>query len=243
MASSVSPESESARPGRTARRDLVETQIYDQAALLFAERGFAATTPQDIAEAVGISRQALYYYVKSKDEILARLVSDVSVPIVEQGRAIAAGPGDPCTRLRELVRHAVVDRAANRTRFLLLERSESALPADVAEGFLQSRRAALAFWRELIEEGIAQGYFRAVDARVAALSMIGMCNWVAWWFDPEKGHHVESIAAQIADSAVAMLAVPLGADGPAADAAAVLDQMDNQLQRLRLLLPPQSPSA
>src|SRR5215469_4875878 len=90
-----------ARPTRTTRRDLVEAQIYEQAARLFAERGFAATTPQDIADAVGISRQALYYYIKSKDEILARLVSDISEQALAAGRQIAARPLDPPALLRE----------------------------------------------------------------------------------------------------------------------------------------------
>src|SRR5213079_854717 len=61
-------------PGATtARRELVENEIYEIAIRLFAERGFAGTSLQDIADALGITRPALYYYVKSKDELLAKL--------------------------------------------------------------------------------------------------------------------------------------------------------------------------
>ncbi|MER5436873.1 helix-turn-helix domain-containing protein, partial [Streptomyces sp. NPDC002588] len=55
----------------TARRELIENEMFEQASRLFAERGFAGTNLGDIAEAMGITRPALYYYVKSKDDLLA----------------------------------------------------------------------------------------------------------------------------------------------------------------------------
>ena len=56
----------------------------------------------------------------------------------------------------------------------------------------------------VIEEGQLGGQIRPVDARVAALGIIGMCNWVAWWHKPGQGD--EAVAAQLADMAVASLA-------------------------------------
>jgi len=105
----------------------------------------------------------------------------------------------------------------------------------LADAYLEGRRAALAEVRSVIDDGIAQGLFRPVDSRVAALSVLGMCNWVAWWFEAGPDHPVEPIAAQIASSAVAMLRVPdeaAGADPRAALAAAraSLDQLERHLQ-------------
>ena len=65
-------------PARKPRRELVEAQIYEQATRLFAERGFAGTSLQDIADAMGMTRPALYYYVKNKDQLLARLVTEIT---------------------------------------------------------------------------------------------------------------------------------------------------------------------
>ena len=58
----------------STRRELVENEMYEHAARLFAERGFAGTSLQDVADAMGVTRPALYYYVKSKDELLSKLV-------------------------------------------------------------------------------------------------------------------------------------------------------------------------
>ncbi|MDX6741685.1 TetR/AcrR family transcriptional regulator [Actinocorallia sp. A-T 12471] len=236
MTDAASPVSPAERQPRTTRRDLVEARIYAEAAKLFAERGFAATNPQDIAEAVGISRQALYYYVKSKDDLLERLVSDISGQILDEAHAIVAQPLDPPELVRRLTLRLVADRAANRTTFRLLDRAEGSLPPHLAEKFLKSRREALALWRGLIERGVTEGHFRPVDSRVAALSILGMCNWVAWWFEPGDGHPVEPIAEQIADSAVAMLRASVEGDAPPADAEAVVESIESQLLRLKRLL-------
>lgn len=212
-----------------ARRELLEKAIFDQAARLFAERGYAGTTPQDIADAVGVTRQNLYYYVKSKEEILSRLVAEMATQNVEGVEALAASEGSAPDRLRRLARHLVLDRAAHGMRFQMLDRSQSALPPDLAERFLALRRAALAALVRVIEDGIAEGWFRGVDPRVAALSVIGMCNWVAWWYEP--GHaDPEEIADQIADGAVAMLSRGSRAAG---DPHAIVDSIVEDLNRLK----------
>jgi hypothetical protein len=54
----------------------------------------------------------------------------------------------------------------------------------IADLHLKARREVLAEMRTLIEEGVSRGEFRPRDERLAALSVIGMCNWVAWWFHP-----------------------------------------------------------
>ncbi|MEB3023142.1 TetR/AcrR family transcriptional regulator [[Mycobacterium] crassicus] len=218
----------------TARRELIETQIHEHAARLFAQRGFAGTSLGDIAESVGITRQALYYYVKSKDEILAKLVADLTSSVVTRTREIRADTTlGHAERLRRIAYLTVMDRARDRTRFQLLDRSASALPPELADAFLEGRRLALAELRGVIEDGITAGEFRPLDARVGALSVLGMCNWVAWWYEPGPDHPAEPIAEQMSDCAVAMLrSEPTGTDPLAAlaTARASLDQLERQLR-------------
>ncbi|HEY3477858.1 MAG TPA: hypothetical protein VGL02_03060, partial [Streptomyces sp.] len=65
-------------------------------------------------------------------------------------------------------------------------------------------------------------------ARVTALSIIGMCNWVAWWFHPSPAHPAEPVADQIADNAVHMVAREAGRtpDAPTPLGAVALLQQD-----------------
>jgi len=233
------------RPGRnagkpagatTARRELVENEIYEHAIRLFAERGFAGTSLQDIADALGVTRPALYYYVKSKDELLAKLAADVAGGSAAQITELAARPDlDAAGKLREIVRLTALRQATQSERFRLLIRSEAELPAELSDAYDTSRRAVLRAVTGVIEEGIRAGRFRPVDARIAALGVIGMWNWVAWWFRSDRDS-AEAVADQLADMAIAALQraddrIPDG-EGPAA----ALKMLRQDLEHLERIL-------
>jgi AcrR family transcriptional regulator len=219
----------------TARRELVENEIYEHAIRLFAERGFAGTSLQDIAGALGITRPALYYYVKSKDELLAKLAADVAGGSAAQITELAARPDlDAAGKLREIVRLTALRQATQPERFRLLIRSEAELPAELSDAYDTSRRAVLRAVTGVIEEGMRAGRFRPADARIAALGVIGMWNWVAWWFRPDRDS-ADAVADQLADMAIAALQradhrIPDG-EGPAA-ALKMLRQDIDHLERI-----------
>lgn len=197
-------EPSASRPG--VRRELVENEMYAQASRLFAERGFAGTSLQDIAEAMGMTRPALYYYVKSKDELLAKLVTEITEGNAAEIRSVVESSDiDAVTKLRKIARLLAFLRATQPARFLLLERSEAELPSGLADVHESAKRSVLHDLMRVIEEGVAKGQFRPVDPRVAALAVIGMCNWVAWWHHPGTGRNEADIAEQLADLAVAMV--------------------------------------
>ena len=180
--------------------------MYEQASRLFAERGFAGTSLQDIAEAMGMTRPALYYYVKSKDELLAKLVTEITEGSAAEIKSVVEGSDiDAVTKLRKIARMLAFGRATQPARFLLLERSEAELPSGLAEAHEAAKRSTLHDLMHVIEEGVAKGQFRPVDPRVAALAVIGMCNWVAWWYHPGAGRNEADTAEQLADLAVAMI--------------------------------------
>ncbi|MEH0421426.1 TetR/AcrR family transcriptional regulator [Streptomyces sp. B21-083] len=191
----------------TARRELVESEIFEQASRLFAERGFSGTNLGDIAEAMGITRPALYYYVKSKEDLLAKLVAQMTEGPAAEIEALAADETvDPGVRLREIAHLIAFQRASQPKRFQLLLRSEADLPPEAAKAHQAGMRAAMLGLMRVIEEGIVKGQFRPVDARATALAVAGMCNWVAWWHHPGDHHYTDAEAAgHVADLAVAMV--------------------------------------
>jgi AcrR family transcriptional regulator len=194
----------------TARRELVENEIFEQASRLFAERGFSGTNLGDIAEAMGITRPALYYYVKSKEDLLAKLVAQMTEGPAAEIEALAADESvDPAVRLREIAHLIAFQRANQPKRFQLLLRSEADLPPEAAQAHRVGMRVAMLGLMHVIEEGVTKGQFRPVDARATALAVAGMCNWVAWWHHPGDHHFTDAEAAgHVADLAVAMVIRP-----------------------------------
>lgn len=232
-------DAEKPSPRVTSRRGLVEDQIFAEAARLFAERGFAGTSLQDVADAMGMTRPALYYYVKNKDELLARLVAETTeAPAAEIKRLAKHPDADPAVRLRGVARAMALRRATDPNRFLLLVRSEAELPADLARLHKTAQRATLRELILLVEEGIESGQFRPVDPRTTALAVIGMCNWIAWWQQSLGEKTPSEVAEQIADLAVVMVRRPddrvsgtAGVEGAIVQLRADLDHLERALDQ------------
>jgi AcrR family transcriptional regulator len=193
------------------RRGLMQHQIFEQATRLFAQRGFAGTSFQDIADAVGLTRPALYHYVKSKDDLLANLVAEVTVVAAKDIAQVAHHRELSATeRVRDIVRLLVRRQGEQGERFRLLLRSEAELPASVADSYEKNRRAVLRSLTDVIEQGVAHGEFRPVTPTVAALGTLGIVNWVAWWWHPGSTFDLDAVCTELADFAVHGLAAEPG---------------------------------
>lgn len=159
------------------------------ASRLFAERGFAATTMREIAERSGLQQSSIYYYFSRKEEILSQIVHEVNRLGLERLAIVNAEGGSAGLRLFRTLRFD----AAMLCR----------LPYDVNEilrlGALQEDRFA-AYWTErqqlndeveaLIVEGCADGELLAVDARLAALSVLSNDEAVQNWYRPLGEHRL-----------------------------------------------------
>jgi AcrR family transcriptional regulator len=235
--STAEPRRERTTTGSTTRRDLVEQQIMQHATALFAERGFAGTSLQDIADAMGVTRPALYHYVANKDELLGRLVAEITaepaVILEEINKCADLGPLD---RLRRMVRAIAVHQAAAPERFRLLIRSEAELPEPLSKEYDRGRRRVLTEFVKVLKGGIDAGVFRPMDPRIGALGIIGMINWMAWWYRPDRDG-AEAVAHRLVDMAVNSVlreraAAELG-DGPTAAIATVRQNLDYLEQYVR----------
>ena len=235
MTSSTSeePPTTGSKSGRSnSRRELVEREIMEQATRLFAERGLAGTTLQDIADATGLTRPALYHYVANKDELFARLVSEIAEEPAELLHEINQRSDlDPVGKIHEMALSIALHQTQTLDRFRLLIRSEAELPAVLAETYRQSRRRVLKEFVGVVEEGMAQGRFRAADPRVSALGIIGMLNWLAWWHHPGDAETDRRVARQLADMAVNAIVDP-EADDPVSGPDRVIAQMRQGLDFL-----------
>ncbi|WP_431910986.1 TetR/AcrR family transcriptional regulator [Amycolatopsis thermoflava] len=213
----------------------MENELYEQAARLFAQKGLAGTSFQDIASAMGVSRQALYRYARNKDDILAKLVREmiaVTTTLSERFRDDSV-PAD--TRLRAVVHDLAFEVARHPFRHRLIAQSESVLTGRLADEHTAQRRRFVSDTVALIETGQAAGVFRAVDAHAAALSVLGLANWVAWWFhgDTTSAAHAAEL---VADMAVRGLCTPQRLAGEATGPRAALELIKDGVRTLEMAL-------
>ena len=111
------------------KSDALRESILEVATRLFIERGFDGTGLNDIADAVGLSRPALYYYFKSKEAILEELTTAVTRTAAQLAtEAIPEAMRTPAGILRHLVvRHATLI-LSHPLQFRVVERNENNMP-------------------------------------------------------------------------------------------------------------------
>lgn len=190
---------------RGNKRNIQRRTALEAAAKLFSERGFGGTSMRDVAKALNISRPAVYYYFKSKEEILASLVDEVTIYSEQLAAGVADVRAEPVEALYEMVRNHAAFVLQNPLIFRVIERGENDLDGKARAINKRAKRALMEKFRSTIDRGIGSGRFRSVDAGVAALAIIGMCNWCAWWFVPQGRLSHDQVADQIADMAVGSL--------------------------------------
>ena len=170
-------------------------EIVDTAARLFARRGYTATGVADLCEATGLGRGALYYYIESKEHLLAQIHDRVMGDVLEGARAIQALEEPAPTRLRLLGAELidVITRYPDHVWVFLHE--WKALTGDLAKVFHELRREYEDVVRTIMEDGVRDGAFVISDVRLTVLAWLGMHNYTYQWFRP--GGELEP--SQIAD--------------------------------------------
>ena len=187
----------------------VRRAVLKAAADLFAKRGFGGTNLADVAAALGMSRPGLYYHFASKEKLLEALIEDVTVSVdVQLSELVAEVERDPEDALRQVLRISTLWVLENHVLFRVLDRAEIDLPADLKRKHDASKKSILDHFTRIISRGIATGKFHPIDPHVAALAVIGMRNWTAWWYHSDGRMPKTEIADAIAEMAVRSLVQP-----------------------------------
>jgi AcrR family transcriptional regulator len=184
------------------RRELVRQELLTKAAEVFETKGYAQTTIQDVAQALALSRSALYHYFESKDDILLALVEDHASAAADRMRkALATSQGSTIDKLQLLLSTTIRSRMTGGARLRVLDQLAAEMPPAIRVRFERGRREVLDLYTGLIRSGIEAGELRQVDARLAALAIIGIASWTSWWYSPTGRKAPDELAAALIDIA------------------------------------------
>lgn len=157
----------------------------EAAAELYAERGYRATSMNDLAARVGLSKPALYHYVRRKEDVLVELYEEVLRDSIAAVTALEAAAPTATAALREVIAQRVAYTCEHQALLRVFFEEEAGLPAEQAEAVLRARReyedAVLAILARAVEE---DGLILSVAPRIYVNSMLGAANWVYKWYDP-----------------------------------------------------------
>jgi TetR/AcrR family transcriptional regulator, cholesterol catabolism regulator len=181
-------------PSRPREADLMRAAIR-----LFRERGFHATSMQDLAEALGMNRGSLYHYIDSKDDLLWSIVSGALSQLDDHVRPILESPMSGRDRLRQAIAAHLAFAAAHADELSLVQIELRSLPPERRLAIVDRRDAYERLWRAAIEAALAEGTIRPTNVRLAGIAILSACNWFTQWYRPNGEMTLDDIAAQFAD--------------------------------------------
>lgn len=151
-------------------------RILKAAATLFAERGYDAVSVADIAQASGISTGLVYYHFKDKRTLYETSIREGLHLFEDAGVRALSGEAPADEKVRGFVQEYMALLEEHAAIMRMLVRGVSDLTAPAPRHMLMRSAAAIDRLEGVIADGIAQGVFRQVDARLAALSLFALVN-------------------------------------------------------------------
>ncbi len=188
---------------------LSQRAIVATAAGLFARQGFGATSLDDIGESLGVTKGALYYHVRNKEEILKLIFMTVLTVSEEPLRRIAEAEMPPAQKLERAIAHHVAVAADRSPAMTVFYREEVHLNGPFAREIADRKKAYERLFEVIIEEGQAAGFFRpGLDPKIATFGILGMCNWMSQWYRAGGTYGPEQIAAMFSQIVEGGLLLP-----------------------------------
>jgi AcrR family transcriptional regulator len=160
-------------------------EVYAAALRLFREKGYHATSMQDIAAAVGLYKGSLYHYIAGKEDLLVQVFERaMGTLLADVERIVADTSLQPSAQLRLIVRAHVEAVSENLDALTVYFHEFRALAGASLANVRAQRERYAQLVSEIVSRGVGLGEFATADVGVATLGLLGMCNWVCQWYQP-----------------------------------------------------------
>ena len=169
-------------------------RVLKAAAHCFNQKGYSGTSLKNVADMLGLTDPALYYYVKNKEELVYLCyVRAADIGREAMDRAIAEG-GLGLEQVQRYLRYHIEFMVGDRGPIAIMSEIPSLKPDHREEVLELSRRHSLNF-EELLQRGISDGSINECDVRMTGNAIMGSINWIPKWYHGDASM-AERIVAQ-----------------------------------------------
>lgn len=176
-------------------------RIFHMAAELFTRNGYDATGVQELGDAVGLGRGALYHHIGSKENLLYEISIRHVYRMVEEGEEILASDMPADEKFRHLGRHLMAMIAENLPEITVFFHEHRSLSKKHNEELIDIRDQFENVWVRIIDQGVEEGIFRPMPP-VAIKGILGLFNYSYVWFVPDGRETPEHVADIFVDMAI-----------------------------------------
>jgi AcrR family transcriptional regulator len=198
-------ESPAARDSRFDRR---LAEILDYATEVFADKGYEGASMRDLSRLSGISLAGLYYYFKSKEDLLYIIQHHTFTTIIERLRERLAVSDDPEERVRIFVQNHVDYALAQAKAMKVLSHEDDALQNSYGAELAAIKREYYRICVGLVEDLVVaeelnifgpQAAGGGISTRTAVMTLFGAMNWLYTWHNPRVDPGAATLAREISD--------------------------------------------
>lgn len=194
-------------PPTSTRADAQRARVLAASVEIFGTRGYRATSMNEIAAGVGLSKPTLYHYFRNKEELLVRIYSDVLDESLRMAQETVAAAATPFDGLRDLLVSRVVHTCENRELLKICFEEEDELRPDLAEELIVRRRlfedVAVSTLRRHLDEHPEVRL--AMAPKVFVNMCLGAVNWTYKWYRPSGPRTPAELGREMADALLAVL--------------------------------------
>jgi len=197
---------------RRRRRKINRRALMEAASHLFREEGYRATSLERVASELGVTRAALYHWVPSKEALLCEIHEEAMELMLERFHQIDKSALPPAQKLAAALRNHLLVVAHNLDTIAVFFQDEASVPEGPARRIAARKRAYDHSLEALVRAGQGDGSIRPdLNSKVVVETLLGMCNWIYHWYDPDGRVKPDALADQVVEMALgAITATPAG---------------------------------
>ncbi len=184
-----------ARRGRPANGPDKQAEIFATALRIFRQKGYHAASMQDLADAVGLQKASLYHYISSKEDLMLAIYERATGAFTAQLTELAATSLPPTEKLERAIESHLVALCDQLELFTVYLREQNFFSGRQRARVRAEGEHHAQLLEAILEEGVRSGEFRALNVKMTAHAILGMCNWIYQWYSPEGKLTPRAIAA------------------------------------------------
>ncbi len=185
--------------GRASSYDDQRINILAQAARLFARQGYAATSMNQVADACGLSKAALYHYFRDKYALLTHIAETHVQLLLAVTLEVETAYPQPQQRLQALIERFVREYSGAQDAHHVLTGEVRFLDVPDRDRILGIEREVVVHFAQAISEVRPELRASALDKPLSML-LFGMINWLFTWFKPSQPLDYSTLAPLVADA-------------------------------------------
>ncbi len=184
-----------------------QQEIFAAALHLFQQKGYHGASMQDLADAVGIQKASLYYYIRSKEELLVHVCERGTGAFTQELSDIVASDLNATEKLRRAMECHLVALCEQLDLFTVFLREQKFLGEIQKKKLRGEGKRHAELLAMILQQGISSGEFREVNVTVTTLAILGMCNWLYEWYSPDGAFEPREIARMFSELVLSGLQV------------------------------------